>query len=207
MRLALPLHPHDVPAGYPHRFERDIMLRDGRAMLVRPIIPTDAPALAEAIRTADAETLRRRFLGSPPPLTPALVEHLSTVDYRDRFALAAVDPLTYQGVAIARYEGAHGGVADVAIAVDRPWRRVGLATVMVSMLAEAAVDRGIHAFNSYYLAENRPVAALLGLAGTRGRQTIQLGIAEFLVALDRDMVAAIRDLSSARPATTPDLLA
>lgn len=208
MYMALPLHPHDVPTGYPRQFEREVRLRDGRAALVRPIIPADAPALADAIRTADAETLRRRFLGSPPRLTPALIEHLSTVDYWRRFALAAVDPLTRRGVAIARYEGAEGGVADVAVAVDPAWRRIGQATVLIGMLAEAAVERDIHAFNSYYLAENRPVAALLGLAGTRGRQTIQLGIAEFLVALDRDSVAAaIRDMNAAHPGTAPDLLA
>jgi RimJ/RimL family protein N-acetyltransferase len=206
MHMALPLHPHDVPAGYPRQFEREVRLRDGRAALVRPIIPADAPALADAIRTADAETLRRRFLGGPPRLTPTLIEHLSTVDYRRRFALTAVDPLTCRGVAIARYEGTDDGVADVAVAVDPPWRRAGLATALIGMLAEAAVDRGIHAFSSYYLAENRPVAALLGLAGTRGRQTIQLGIAEFLVALDRESVAAaIRDLNSAHPSATPDL--
>ena len=72
------------------------------------------------------------------------------------------------------------------------------------MLAEAALDRGIHTFSAYYLAQNRPVAALLGLAGTSGRQIIKEGFAEAAVALDRpDVEAAIHDLDY-RNDTTAD---
>ncbi|GAA0223207.1 hypothetical protein [Cryptosporangium japonicum] len=39
------------PAGYPPGFERRVTLADGRAAAIRPIVPGDAPALAEAIRT------------------------------------------------------------------------------------------------------------------------------------------------------------
>ncbi len=171
----------DPPAGYPAGFERDVRLHDGRTVLVRPIVPADAPALAEAIRTADPETLRRRFLSGPPHLTPALLARLSTVDYQRRFAVVAIDPDTGRGVGIGRYETVSDGVAEVAVAVDPQWRRVGLATALVATLAEAAVARGIHAFSAWYLAENRPVAALLGAAG--GRQLIRDGIAECAVAL------------------------
>jgi RimJ/RimL family protein N-acetyltransferase len=184
--------PTDVPPGYPPEYERDLRLRDGRTVQVRPITPSDARELAEAIRSADADTLRRRFLGSPPHITPALLTHLSTVDYQSRFALIAADPASGHGVAIARYESSpEGGAAEVAVAVDPAWRRVGLATALVEMLAEAALDRGIHTFSAYYLAQNRPVAALLRLAGDAYGPEIKQGIAECAVALDRDTVAAV----------------
>ena len=64
----------------------------------------EPPQLAEATRTADAGTLYRRFLGSPPHLTPILLARLCTVDYQRRLALVAADAATGQGVAIARYE-------------------------------------------------------------------------------------------------------
>jgi GNAT superfamily N-acetyltransferase len=188
-------HPRDVPAGYPRHYERQIHLRDGRPVFIRPILPVDAPLLGMAIRTADRDTLRRRFLGGPPPVTTTLLAHLTTLDYVDRFALAAADPQTGQGVAIARYEPLGEGVAEIAVAVDPAWRRVGLATALVEMLAEAALERGIHTFSVMYLAENRPVAALCALGGGSGRKLIRQGIAEFAVALDRAQVtAAIRDL-------------
>lgn len=182
MSLELP-RPADAPPGYPPEYERELRLPDGRSVSIRPITPSDAPELAEAIRSADADTLRRRFLGGPPHLTPAVLTHLSTVDYQSRFALIAADPASRRGVAIARYESStQAGVAEVAVVVDPAWRRVGLANALVEMLAQAALDRGIHTFSAYYLAQNRPVTALLGLAGDAGRPQIRQGIAEFAVA-------------------------
>jgi sulfide:quinone oxidoreductase len=69
-------------------------------------------------------------------------------------------------------------------------RRIGLSTALVEVLAEAALDRGVHAFSATYRAENRPVAALHNLADSTGRQLIRCGIAEFDVGLDRDQVIA-----------------
>lgn len=129
-----------LPPGYPAQYEQEVVLGDGRSVLIRPIRPSDAPELAEAIRTADPDTLRRRFVGGPPRLSAALLEHLTVVDYVHRFALVAVNPLTGRGVAIARYEPAGPGTAEIAVAVSPAWRCAGLATVL---LAKAAAERGI----------------------------------------------------------------
>jgi GNAT superfamily N-acetyltransferase len=174
-----------LPPGYPKEYQREEGLRDGRRVLIRPILPSDAPELAEAIRTADPETLRHRFLGGPPRVTPALLSHLTVVDYVRRFALVAIDTVSRQGVAVARYEPIGEGVADIAIAVRPAWRRAGLGTLLILSLAKAAAERGVHTFSASYLAENRPVAALVEDADGLGRQVIQQGIAEFSLALDR----------------------
>jgi GNAT superfamily N-acetyltransferase len=176
--------PSDRPPGYPWQYRRMVTLRDGRRVFIRPILPSDAPELAEAIKTADADTLRRRFLGGPPSVTPALLAHLTTVDYVQRFALVAIDPITQRGVAIARYEKTGEGLAEIAVVVTPAWRRIGLATVLILYLAKAAVERGIHTFSAFYLAENRPIAALVEDAAGLGRQIIEDGIAEFSLALD-----------------------
>jgi GNAT superfamily N-acetyltransferase len=180
------------PPGYPAELERQLRLRDGRTVLARPILPTDAPQLAEAFRRADPDTLYRRFLSGAPTLTGPLLHHLTTVDYIHRLAIVAVDTHTGAGIAVARYEPHSDGVAEVAVVVDPHWRRIGLATALVELLAQAALDRGIHTFTLTYLAENRPVASLLTAAG--GRQRIRAGIADAAVALNRDQVqAAIRE--------------
>lgn len=180
------------PPGYPRQYQREVTLRDGRQVFIRPILPSDAPELAEAIKTADSDTLRRRFLGGAPSVTPALLAHLTTVDYVRRFALVAIDPGTQRGVAIARYEQTGDGVAEIAVVVTPAWRRIGLATVLILFLAKAAVERGIHTFSAFYLAENRPIAALVEDAGALGRQVIEHGIAEFSLALDDDHAGPAR---------------
>ena len=176
--------PAGLRPGYPQEYQQEVALRDGRRVLIRPILPSDAPELADAIKTADRDTLRSRFLGGPPRVTPKLLAHLTVVDYVQRFVLVAIDMATGRGVAIARYEPAGEGVADVAVAVRPEWRRLGLATVLVLLLAKAAAERGIYTFSASYLAENRPVAALVEDAGGMGRQVIEQGIAEFSLALD-----------------------
>ena len=172
-----------LPPGYPRECEQEVTLRDGRHVLIRPILPSDAPELAEAIKTADPDTLRRRFLGGPPPVTPALLAHLTVVDYVRRFALVAIDAVTGRGVALARYEPAGEGVAEIAVVVRPGWRRAGLGTVLIRCLAKAAAERGIHTFSASYLAENAPVAALVEDAGGLGSQVIKRGVAEFSLAL------------------------
>lgn len=184
----------EPPPGYPKEYERAVRLQDGRRVRIRPIVPADAPELAVAIREADAETVHSRFLGARPPTKPAVLSHLTTVDYVHRFALVAADAVTSRGVGIARYESLGDGVAEVAVAVDPAWRRVGLATVLVELLAEAAVERGVHTFSASYLAENRAVSTLLAEAGGEARSAIRQGLAESRIDLD----AALPDAERAR---------
>ena len=174
----------DLPPGYPQEYRRLVRLRDGRSVLIRPVLPSDAPALAESIASADADTIHRRFLGGRPQVTPELLEFLTTVDYTTRFALVAVEPASRRGVAIARYEPAgQDGAADVAIAVVPGWRGAGLAGELLHVLAQAASERGIHTFTGMYLADNSPVAALITAVDEPAHRVTSRGITEFSVPL------------------------
>ena len=173
-----------LPAGYPLQYQRVVTLRDGRSVLIRPILPSDAPALGEAIQSADPDTIHRRYLGGHPEVTPELLAYLTAVDYVSRFALVAVEPASGRGAGIARYEPAgRDGVVDVAVAVTPGWRGAGLATELIRMLARAASERGMHTFTGTYFAENRPVAALINEVGRPADQAASHGIAKFSVTL------------------------
>ena len=173
-----------LPPGYPQEYRRLVTLRDGRSVLIRPVLPSDAAALAKSIASADADTIHRRFLGGHPQVTPELLEYLTTVDYTSRFALVAVEPASQRGVAIARYEPAgQDGAADVAIAVIPGWRGAGLASELLHVLAQAAAERGIHTFTGMYLADNSPVAALITAADEPANRATSGGVTEFSVPL------------------------
>lgn len=174
--------PDARPGEYPRAFERVITLRDGRRVDVAPIVPADAPELVAAIHDADPATLRARFLGGPPPLTPQLLDELTRVDYVTRFALVARDDGT--GIAVARYIADGAGAAEVAIVVAPQWRRLGLATALLQLLAERAAACGITTFTATYYAGNRPVAELA--SENSARVVIADGIAELATQLPFD---------------------
>lgn len=148
------------PPGYPAAFEDELELADGRRVTVRPILPEDAAELADAIRHADRETLRSRFLGAAPPVTADTLRRLTELDYVQRFALVAF--AGGHGVAVARYIATDDrpAEAEVAIVVHPQWRRVGLATQLIERLGRRAIECGITSFTALYWSQNRPVAEL-----------------------------------------------
>jgi GNAT superfamily N-acetyltransferase len=173
------------PPGYPAGYETAVRLADGREVDVRPILPTDADELAEAIRSADPQTLRSRFLGAPPPITRALLAGLTELDYVRRFAMVA--RADDQGVGIARYialgpPDAPPVEAEIAVAVAVDWRRVGLATQLITLLARRARECGITSFTATYWSQNRPVVELAD--DMHARVVISDGIAELRARLN-----------------------
>lgn len=171
------------PAGYPLDEERTVILADGRSVTVRPTVPSDVTALADAIDHADAETLRRRFLGGGPPRSAAALRRLVEVDYRRRFALAAFDA-EGEGVGIARYEGERTWpVVDVAVAVHPSWRGAGLATELVLRVATRAARLGATAASADFYSDNLRVHQLLHDAGLPERRHVDHGVVEDVVDL------------------------
>lgn len=157
-------------------------LRDGRKIILSPLTPAYRDQLASAYREADPATLYQRFCGPPPRLTPELLRHLTELDFDRRFALVACDRPEH-GIAIGRYEATgKAGVAEIAVVVRPEWRRLGIATILVHALAEAALAHGFVRFSATFLGENRPVAALLEEA--HAARSLVEGIGESRVRLD-----------------------
>ena len=153
------------PPGVPSWLSRDVALRDGRSVFVRPILPTDAAELRRVVAEADVETVRTRFLGGRPPSSDSEFARLVNIDYDRRLAVVALTP-DGQGVGIARYEADTGAdIAEVAVAVDPRWRNIGLATVLIRLLATGAVRNGIHRLSADFFANNVDVRDLFADTG------------------------------------------
>lgn len=148
----------ELPQGYPEHLASSFELRDGRTVRIRPILPSDATEIAEAIESADRETLLHRFFTAAPHLTDQQIHYLAEVDYRRRLALIARDDHD-RGVAVARYEcHPQSCVAEVAVAVDPAWRGQGIATQLLRLLEEPARENGFEALDAVYLPDNHAVA-------------------------------------------------
>ena len=98
-----------LPSGYPEDLEAEVLLADGRAAEVRPILPSDVAALKLLHASLSPESLYMRFFSPRRVLPEAEFERFATVDYVDRLALVLVvdgdsspSPVTTASVAATR---------------------------------------------------------------------------------------------------------
>jgi acetyltransferase len=137
-----------------------LTVADGREVTVRELVAGDEQALVAAIETADPVDLRRRFMGSPPPVS-MLTERLRTADGIHNFGLGAfADNGVLVGVAqFDRVDDRPS--AEIAVAVATGWQGLGLGTSLIALLAAEARVRGVHHFTATFDADNRPLRRLL----------------------------------------------
>ena len=96
-------------------------------------------------------------------------DDLTELDYERRFAVAAFS--NGEGIAIARFEPAGDGIAELAVVVKPEWRRLGLATQLFALLEAAAIERGMNRLEAFYLAENHAIERVLEKRGFGGIET------------------------------------
>ena len=174
--LATGLRPIRVPDGRP------VVLRDGSAVLIRPVRSTDAPLLADGFARLSAASRQMRFLGVKKALSAAELRYLTDVDHHDHEALAALDRHGGHGVGIARYvrDADDPQAAEIAVTIVDDWQGRGLGTELLARLSDRARQEGICRITALTAADNVAVAALLRNAGARlvrrGRGTVEYEI-------------------------------
>jgi hypothetical protein len=97
-----------------------IELHDGALVEVRPLERGDRAALAAAAARLSPRTMYLRFAAPKPYLTERDLDWLTDLEHHAREALVAVDPVTREGVAVARYAELpeQPRVVDVAVTVN-----------------------------------------------------------------------------------------
>ena len=147
---------------------RDVPLRDGRTVRVRPILPTDEAELLQAFDRLKPEARYMRFMSS---IQHADVDRLHKVlaSFPEKgFAIgatvAAPDGIDIVGTASFMVEG-DGGSCEFAISIMEEWGGAGLGRKLMEALIDVARRRGLAQMRGFVLAINRP---MLGLAARLG---------------------------------------
>jgi RimJ/RimL family protein N-acetyltransferase len=171
--------------GYPLELEREVVLRDGTALRLRPIRPDDAPRLIEVYGRLSAHTAYHRFFTVMKRLPPDWARLLATVDYRRRLALVAErGPRDApELIGVARYEPTdREDTVEVAFVVQDGWQGKGLGTILLRELLDAAAARGIHRFRAFVLADNTRMLDLLRRFTDVREHTLEAGVVELVFA-------------------------
>jgi GNAT superfamily N-acetyltransferase len=180
-RLERPLYMWmDAHSNSPAQVPGDVVvLRDGRSVSIRPVLPSDKEALAAGFAMLSIESRHRRFLSPLPKLAPRQLAYLTEVDHRDHEALVALDD---DGVVIgvARYIRLPDAdsEAEAAVTVVDDWQRQGLGRELVLRLAARARGEGVRTFVGYVLADNLPALRLLRQLGFGEARSADGGLLE-----------------------------
>ena len=120
-----------------------------------------------------------------PQLSARLVRYLTEVDHHDHEALGALAAGSGEPIGIARYVRSEDGgeAAEVAVAVVDDWQGRGVATALLTRLAERAREEGIVRFTATCLAANEEALELVGDLGATRTTTADSGLVEAQVEL------------------------
>lgn len=181
-------------AGYPAHWEADIALRDGSAVHLRPILPSDAERL-QTFHEAQSERSRYfRFFAPMPSLSPRDLERFTVVDHRDRAALVvlAADDI----IAVGRYDRASATEAEVAFNVSDSHQGMGIGSILLEHLVAAARENGIRTFLADVLPQNASMLGVFTDAGFDVSRTLDDGVVT--VSFDIDPTARYREVMAER---------
>ena len=150
-------------------------LNDGTLVLVRAIRPSDADGLRRGFARLSPQSRFRRFLVGMPELSDAMVRYLTQVDYVNHFAVVATDLLPEgregKGLGVARFIRLpeDPDVAEAAVTVVDQAHGKGVGRCLLSVLVQAAEERGVKMLRAEVLPSNMAVRHLVEGFGGQAR--------------------------------------
>ena len=137
-----------------------MVLRDGSAVVVRPIHPDDIELERRFIEGLSPDSRRFRFLESLRSPSLALLQQMTVIDPSTDAAYVAVieEGERQREVGVARFSAPTGCLdAEFAVTVSDDWQNRGLGTLLMDLLIDVARKRGLAVLHSSDAAHNAPM--------------------------------------------------
>jgi len=140
-----------------------VVLRNGSKVVIRQVLPADAPLLADGFARLSDKSRRMRFLARKDQLSAAELRYFTDVDHHDHEALGALDQADGRGVGVARYirDAEDPDAAEIAVTIVDDWQGRGLGTELLARLSGRARAEGIRRFTALVADDNTAMAGLL----------------------------------------------
>jgi acetate---CoA ligase (ADP-forming) len=140
-------------SGYPAHRIVDVVLRDGSTARVRPVRAADRDELRVFLEGLSLDSIGLRFFGGGTSLDWA-ADWAADVDYRDRYGVVVTTGPEDHIIGHAAYIRADSQSAEVAFEIADAHQGMGLGTILLAHLAEAAEDSDIPVFTAKVLPRN-----------------------------------------------------
>jgi RimJ/RimL family protein N-acetyltransferase len=167
--------------AYPVGEVREVRLRDGREVVIRPTRTSDTGAMQELFYRLSEEDVRTRFFQQLSSLTDTAAQHLCSVDYEEEMAFAAVvGPSEHERIVAAStyYLNPASGLAEVAYMVDPAWQGAGLGSILHAGLVEYARDHGARGLRADVLPGNSRMMRVFQRGDHSLSVTTEAGVAD-----------------------------
>ena len=147
---------------YPIELEKEVRLKDGSQLMLRPIRPDDAERERAFVAGMSEASRYLRFQHAVSALSPEMIARFTQVDYDREMALLALLPGSLEVAGVARYFPNPDRVsAEFACAVADDWQGRGVGTLLMKALIDCARAAGYVSLNGAVLSAN---AGMLTLA-------------------------------------------
>jgi len=171
--------PHPAVRPYPSRYVTPWTMKDGTAILIRPIRPEDEPLMVKFHETLSDQTVYLRYFHMEKLSTRVAHERLIRkcfIDYDREMALVAdyTSPATgeHEILAVGRLtRGRANRDAEVAVLVTDRYQQCGIGSELMRRLIQVARDEKLKHIIAEILSENAAMRALSNRFGFQTRET------------------------------------
>lgn len=170
---------------------RKVVLKDGTRGIVRPIVPEDRWALADALEDLAEDSRERRFLFNKSKLSEKELKWLSNPDGIDHIAFGLAVETGEDGemlpIAVARCfrDPDDPELAEIAFVTADPWQGLGAGAELMRSLSAAASGVGIRRWFAAMFSDNFAMKRLFEKFGRKCEEReIGGGIIEVIYAID-----------------------
>jgi len=135
--------------AYPVEEELTITLKDGRTVMLRPALSSDAQGIRDLFHHLSEADVYTRFFRHVRGLSNAEVQRLCNVNYENEVAFVATTGSREEGLIVGQscyFTNPTTNLADTAFMVHPDWQGCGLGTALQNRMVQHAMKRGLRGF-------------------------------------------------------------
>ncbi len=158
-------NPRFAIAPYPKSWERQIKLKAGQKIFVRPVRPEDEELYRTFFESVSAEDLRLRFFAPVKEFSHAFIARLTQIDYARALALCALDSDGMMVGGVRLVKNAEETAGEYAILLRGDYKGQGLGWNLMKLIIEYAVEEGLEAVEGQVMASNSNMLSMCDQLG------------------------------------------